>query len=422
MSKLLKQTRCFYIEGGTPLNGHVAVEGAKNAVLPLLAASLLTDEPVILHNVPAVDDVSIMTSMLRHFGKQIEHDGSTYRIAESGLAQVDAPYPLVRLMRASFIVLGPLLARAGRASVPLPGGCILGPRPVDFHTNGLKALGATVDLREGVVHAEASQLHGGNLYLDFPSVGATQHLLMTASLIPDKTVIHNPAQEPEVHELIHLLTLMGAQIEATPNRIEIVGKAKLSGATYQVIPDRLNAGTYLMAGAMTGGDIVVDCIPAHIESLLVKLQESGFTINQSDSDVHLVAPSSWNGMQVVTGPYPAFANDLQPQIMALMTLARGDSLIRETVFKDRFGQVAELARMGAQIQAKGDTALVQGVDQLEGTEVQATDIRSGAALVIAGMAARGQTRVIDEGHTARGYVDFAEKLTQLGARIEVETL
>jgi len=424
MSKrsLAQAVYCYLIQGGRPLTGRVQTEGAKNAVLPLLAATLLSDDPIRLGNVPAVEDVATMCALLTRFGKTISTQADVFEIQESGCLQPLAPDDLVRRMRASFIVLGPLLARLGQAQVPLPGGCVLGPRPVDFHLNGLRALGATITLREGVVYAEAQRLHGANLYLDFPSVGATQHLLMTAALIPEKTVIHNAAHEPEVYELIHLLVQMGVRIQTAPNHIEVVGQPRLKEATYQVIPDRLNAGTYLIAGAITGGDITVECIPSHLDALLIKLQEAGMSVSANDTEVHLNARHLLRSSQLSTGTYPGFANDLQPQMIALLTLAQGDSLVRETVFKDRFGQVPELQRMGADIQVKGDTAFIRGVPRLEGTEVHATDIRSGAALVLAGLAACGQTRVVDAGHTTRGYVDLAGKLRQLGGRIEMESL
>lgn len=421
MSKglLTHPTRCYHVLGGGALSGRVRAEGAKNAVLPLMTASLLSDEPVRLDNVPQVEDVKTMVAMLTHAGKKVSADGNAYVISENGPLRQEASYELVRRMRASFNVLGPLAVRLGEARVPLPGGCVLGSRPVDFHLHGLRALGLDVDLREGVVHARAKRLCGASIHLDYPSVGATQHLMMTAALIPEPTTIHNAAQEPEVYELIHLLTQMGARVCATPDRIEVHGDAHLKGASYRVIPDRLNAGTYLIAGAISGGEVVVECIPAHLEALLAKLQEAGAQIACSDGEVRLKALTPLRGVDLVTGTYPGFANDLQPQMMTLLCLAQGDSLVRETVFDDRFGQVPELVRMGASIQVKGDVALIKGGARLEGTEVHATDIRSGAALVLAGLAARGQTRVIDPGHTARGYANLAGQLRRLGAEIEV---
>lgn len=414
--------RCYHIQGGMPLRGRIQTEGMKNAVLPLLAASLLTDEPLELSNVPGVEDVHTMTSMLTELGKKATITGDVYLIEENGDLQPSAPYELVRRMRASFNVLGPLLARLGQAQVPLPGGCVLGPRPVDFHIKGLQLLGATIELQEGVFHAEAKQLKGADLYLDFPSVGATMQLLTTAALIPEKTVIYNPAQEPEVYELIYLLKKMGAQISTAPDRIEIVGQDKLNGTTYRVIPDRINAGTYLMAGAISGGEVTVECIPTHLEALLVKLREMGFAVEEKDTEVRLAASGKGRGIHVETRTYPGFACDIHPQMMALMTLVEGDSLIRETVLADRFGQVPELIRMGADISVKENTAFIKGVDQLQGTEVYATDIRSGAALILAGLAASGETRMVDSGHVPRGYVDLAGKLSEVGASIEVETL
>lgn len=412
----------YHICGGTPLRGFIQTEGAKNAALPLLAATLLSDEPVTLDNVPAVEDVYTMSAMLDHLGKKVSVIDNACRVCDGGSLQPQAPYGLVRAMRASFIVLGPLLARLGVSHVPLPGGCLLGPRPVDLHLNGLRAFGAKVELHEGVVHAEAKRLHGAELHLDFPSVGATQHLLMTAALIPERTVIHNPAQEPEVYELAHLLTKMGAHMHFKSDRVEITGQRELKGAQHSVIPDRLNAGTYLIAGAISGGDVTVECVPGHLEALIVKLREVGFEVHETETSVHLRTTGSTRGVQLETRTHPGFANDLQPQMMALLAVTEGDSLIRETIFADRFGQVPELLRMGAQIKVNGNNAFIQGVSRLEGTEVQATDIRSGAALVLAGLAAAGETQVVDAGHTARGYVDLAGKLRQLGATIEVEAL
>jgi len=422
-NKSLAETkRCYHVQGGTPLRGRIQTEGMKNAVLPLMAASLLTDEPLELNNVPAVEDVHIMASMLTELGKKISITEDVYLIEENGNLQPNAPYELVRRMRASFNVLGPLLARLGQAKVPLPGGCILGPRPVDFHIKGLQSLGAKIELQEGVFHAEAKQLKGTDLYLDFPSVGATMQLLSTAALIPEKTVIYNPAQEPEVYELIYLLKKMGANISIAPDRIEIIGQPKLNGASYRVIPDRINAGTYLIAGAISGGEIIVECIPGHLEALLVKLREMGFAVEEHDTEVRLVASGRAKGIHLETRTYPGFACDIHPQMMALMALAEGDSLIRETVLADRFGQVPELIRMGANIKAQENTAFIKGVEQLQGTEVYATDIRSGAALILAGLAAKGETRMVDSGHVARGYVDLAGKLSKVGASIEVEYL
>jgi len=417
---LVEKPRCYTVQGGARLSGRVQVEGSKNAVLPLLAATLLTDEPVTLHNVPIVEDVRTMSALLSHLGKGINACDSEYRLSENGALQPHAPDTLVRRMRASFIVLGPLLARLGEARVPLPGGCVLGPRPVDFHLKGLQALGAQVELHEGVVHARASKLHGAPVYLDFPSVGATQHLLMTAALIPEKTTLYNPAHEPEVYELIALLNSMGAQVQAWPDRLEVAGQARLRGSVHRVIADRINAGTYLIAGAISGGQVTVECVPAHLEALLVKLKEAGCTVEEAPNEVRLSAPARVRGVQLETRTYPGFPNDVQPQMMALLTLAQGDSLIRETIFADRFGQVPELARMGAQIRVAGDSAFIHGVERLEGAEVHTTDIRAGAALMLAGLAAHGQTRVIDRGHIGRGYVDLAGKLRQLGASIEVK--
>ena len=418
----VENTLRYRVQGGYPLRGTLQTEGAKNAALPLLAASLLTDEPVELHNVPPIEDVRTMQAMLTQLGKEVGVSGGVTRVRARGELQPQAPYELVRRMRASFIVLGPLLARLGSAQVPLPGGCVLGPRPVDYHLKGLRALGAEVTLHEGSVQARAKRLHGAALYFDVPSVGATQHLMMGAALVPERTVLYNPAQEPEVHELVALLQKMGAEISVYPDRFEVRGKCTLHGATHRVMPDRLNAGTYLIAGAISRGEVNVACVPGHLDALLVKLREVGFAVEQTATHVRLKTASNLRGVQLETRTYPGFANDLQPQMMALLSQVDGDSLIRETVFAERFGQVPELVRLGAHIDVNANTAFIKGVPQLEGTEVHATDIRSGAALVLAGLAARGETTVVDRGHTVRGYADLAGKLRQLGAHIHTEVL
>ena len=409
--------RELIIHGGKRLRGSLLVEGAKNAALPILSATLLTDGEVILRNIPGLQDVTTMAEMLTALGKRVEQpEQGAYRITPADDLSPEAPYELVRKMRASFLVLGPLLVRLGRARVPLPGGCVLGPRPVDLHLKGLAQMGAEIKLSQGYVEAQG-ELHGAEIYLDYPSVGATEQLMSTAALIPERTIIHNPAAEPEVEDLAHFLQKIGAKI-GLGERIEIEGREELHGASYEVIPDRINAGTYVIAVALAGGEGLIKCQPAHLQALLGKLAECGAAIEEQDGAVSVRGPGELEPLEVETRPYPGFPTDLQPQMTALLCLARGESLVRETVFPGRFSHVPELLRMGARIKLSDSSAIIRGVEHLEGTMVEAPDIRAGAALVLAGLAARGETRVRDGGHLARGYSDIAHDLRRLGAEIE----
>jgi len=426
--------RELIIHGGRPLRGELAVEGAKNAALPLFCATLLTDEPVVLENVPELRDVQTIIAMLELLGKRVERLGpGCYRVSASSVSSAspasgfEVPYELVRQMRASFLVLGPLLVRGGRTRartrarvkvrVPLPGGCVLGARPVDLHLKGLEALGAELELSRGCVEGRAASLHGGEVHLDYPSVGATEQVLLAAALIPERTRIHNPAREPEVEDLAHLLGKMGARVRFG-EVIEIEGARRLGGARHRIIPDRINAGTYLIAGAVTGGKVRVFCRPEHLRALIEVLRESGMELEEDKESVTVTSMGRPSPLEVETRPYPGFPTDLQPQLTALLTLARGESLIRETVFPSRFSHVPELLRLGARIDLADSSAIIKGVEQLEGATVQVPDIRAGAALVLAGLAARGTTVVQDEGHLARGYSDIVGDLRELGARIE----
>jgi UDP-N-acetylglucosamine 1-carboxyvinyltransferase len=412
--------RELIIHGGKRLFGELVVEGAKNAALPIFSATLLTDREVTLRNIPALEDVATIAEMLAALGKRVERlEQDTYRITPANGLKSEAPYELVRRMRASFLVLGPLLVRLGRAKVPLPGGCVLGPRPVDLHLKGLAQMGAEIKLSQGYVEAQG-ELHGAEIYLDYPSVGATEQLLATAALISERTIIHNPATEPEVEDLAHFLQKMGAEIKLG-ERIEIEGKRELRGADYEIIPDRINAGTYMIAVALTGGEGLIKCQPAQLQALLGKLAESGVTVEERDGAVLVHSSGELGPLEVETRPYPGFPTDLQPQLTALLCLARGESLVRETVFPGRFSHVPELLRMGARIRLSDSSAIIKGVDHLEGTMVEAPDIRAGAALVLAGLVARGETRVRDAGHLIRGYSDIVHDLQRLGAEIEWQT-
>ncbi len=415
----------FTVYGGRRLFGEISVDGAKNAALPLLAATLLTDEEIILENVPDVSDVRVMIALLESVGKRVQAHGAGFLSVRTERELVGTPPDeLVRRLRASFLMLGPLMARIGTSRLALPGGCPIGVRPVDLHLKGLKALGAQLDLEGAFWRAHAERLHPAEIHLDYPSVGATEQIMMTAALIPGRTVISNPAQDPEVHDLARLLIKMGAGVYIEPGRLQIEGAPSLQGTTHTVIPDRINAGTFLIAGAIAGGDVTVRrCQPLHLEALLSKLDELGITVQEHVESVRVVSdgPGSFSGGRVEARPYPGFPTDLQPQMMALLSVARGSSVVKETVWESRFAHATELARMGAQIRLEGSTALIEGVSVLSGTEVHTTDVRAGAALTLAGIAAAGTTIVLDrDGHIGRGHRDLAGELNRLGAAIIVE--
>ena len=414
------------VYGGRRLFGEVTVDGAKNAALPLLAATVLTDDEVILENVPDVGDVRTMIALLESVGKRVRAlDAGVYSIRTARELAGAPPDALVRKLRASFLLLGPLMARLGSSQLPLPGGCPIGVRPVDLHLKGLRALGAQIESHSGFWRAHAERLHPAEVHLDYPSVGATEQIMMTAALIPGRTVISNPAQDPEVHDLARLLIKMGAGIMIEPGRLQIEGTRTLSGTVHTVIPDRINAGTFLIAGAIAGGDVTVRrCQPLHLEALLSKLDELGITVQEHVESVRVVSdgPGSFCGGRVEARPYPGFPTDLQPQMMALLSVACGSSVIKETVWESRFAHAAELARMGALIRLEGATAFLEGVLKLSGTQVSVNDVRAGAALTLAGLVAEGATVIVDrDEHIGRGYRDLAGELNRLGAVIIEET-
>ncbi|MFQ5794564.1 MAG: UDP-N-acetylglucosamine 1-carboxyvinyltransferase [Candidatus Bipolaricaulia bacterium] len=409
------------------LDGTVMVNGAKNAALPIITASLLTDEPVILNNIPDIGDVRTIVEMLQKLGKEIERidDGAggsgRYVIRSRGPLNPEVPPQLVKRMRASFFVLGPLLARLGQARVALPGGCNIGSRPVDLHLKGLRNLGATVELSEGFVHAVAPELSGAEIYLDKPSVGATENIIMTAVITPGWTVISNPASEPEISDLARFLNAMGARIQIRPSQIGIEGVERLHGAEHTIIPDRIEAGTYMIATAIAGGEVYVSgCRPNHLSSVLSKLREVGVEIIDEAGGIW-VRQTSRQRLQatdIATLSYPGFPTDLQAPMVTLLSVCDGKSVVKETVFDRRFSHADELNRMGANIQVFGSTAIINGVEKLQGAIVEAPDIRAGAALALAGLAASGTTRVKDNGHIDRGYHAFIDNLRHLGADIE----
>jgi len=414
----------FLISGGRPLSGEVAVGGSKNAALPIIAATLLSDAEIVLHRIPDLRDVGTLLSILTHLGKEIEPLGEgSYRI-RPGHLRSRAPHSLIHEIRASFLVLGPLLARLGEAEVSLPGGCAIGLRPVDLHLRGLRAMGAEVKLCADVVVARAPRgLRAAEIHLSYPSVGATEHLLMTAALVPGRTIIRNPAQEPEVDDLIGFLDELGAHVVRRADHIEIEGRSRLKGAEYTVIPDRLCAGTYVIAAALAGGELTVRSCPWHLSPLVDKLKEMGVEISEDSHGLTVVrnGPLDYRAVEIETRPYPGFPTDMHPPIMPLLALAQGESRLRETVFEDRFAYVEGLRRMGAEIELWGQTAIVRGVSELRGAEVRAGDIRAGVALVLAGLAARGTTVVHDErDQISRGYSDLAGTLSRLGAYVTTE--
>ncbi len=409
------------IRGGVPLRGKVAIGGAKNATLPAMAASLLTGEPVRLRRVPRLGDVRTTIALLGHMGVEVDaSEPGALTLRAGAVSQLEAPYALVKTMRASVLVLGPLLARFGRARVSLPGGCAIGPRPINLHLAGLERMGAEINLDSGYVEAKAPRLKGARITFDGQTVTGTENLMMAAALAEGVTVLENAACEPEVTDLAALLTGMGARIEgAGTSTIVIDGVEGLGGADHEVIPDRVEAGTFMVAAAITCGDVTIrGCVPRHLEAITQKLQEAGARVEQEARDLRVWADGPPRGVNVTTRPYPGFATDMQAQMMALMATGEGTSVITETVFENRFMHVNELLRMGADIRLVGNAAFVRGVPQLSGAPVMATDLRASASLVVAGVAANGVTTLSRVYHLDRGYEGLEGKLRDLGASIE----
>ncbi|PIP20875.1 MAG: UDP-N-acetylglucosamine 1-carboxyvinyltransferase [Candidatus Omnitrophica bacterium CG23_combo_of_CG06-09_8_20_14_all_40_11] len=410
------------IEGGIRLKGEVTVSGSKNAVLPILAATLLTDEPCVIKNVPNLRDTNTMLKILRSLGKNAEFNKGKVIVSSTKHTSFIADYKLVSTMRASFCVLGPILAKLKKAKVSLPGGCIIGVRPVDLHLKGIKALGADITIESGYVHAKASQLKGNQVYLGGvygSSVLATDNVMMAATLAKGKTVIESAACEPEVADLAEFLIKMGAKIKGhgTPI-IEIEGVRQLRGTEHTIIPDRIEAGTLMVASLITKGDVSIKNIfYQHLGAVIDKLEEAGASISKTDSSVRAHLKGRLRPINVTTLPYPGFPTDMQAQIMSLMSITPGISVITEKIYPDRFMHVAELNRMGAHIQREGPHAIVEGVRQLSGAPVMASDLRASASLVLAGLVASGRTSVSRIYHLERGYEDMEEKLQRLGAKI-----
>ncbi len=415
----------LHVWGKQPLSGHVTISGAKNSALVLMAGSILCSGTCRLRNVPSLLDITRIGEILTALGVKVSHSRGILDLDASEITQSKAPYDLVSQLRASFFVAGPLLARLGVAQVPLPGGCSIGDRPVDLHVKGLQALGADVLIEHGVVNAyirgSRKRLTGARIYLDFPSVGATENIMMAATLAEGETIIENAAQEPEVVDLANFCRAMGAQIRgAGTNRIVINGVPQLHETDYSVVPDRVEAGTFLMAGAITRSEISLSpVVPDHLSAAIAKLSEIGVQVAIDAPDRVRVLPArTFRGTDIETLPFPGFPTDLQAPFMSLLTLAEGDSVISETLFENRLQHVAELNRMGADIRLKGNIAIVRGVPQLSGAPVQGTDLRASAALVIAGLAAEGMTTVRGLNHLDRGYDNLEAKLRGLGAKIQ----
>ncbi len=409
------------IEGGKPLQGEISISGAKNAALPLITATLLTQGKHIIHNVPDLRDTRTMLALLETFGVHWERDGATLTINTENIAGFEASYDLVKTMRASVLVLGPLLSRMGRARVSMPGGCAIGARPIDYHLQGFKKMGVELDLDEGYVDAQvADGLNGCTVYFDIPSVTGTENVMMAAVKAKGTTVIKNAAREPEVGNLVDMLLAMGADIEGRDtDKLVIKGVKKLKPAEITTIPDRIETGTYLIAVGAAGGKVKLkNCNPSHLPSLLEKLREAGLSITETDDTLEVSRTGSLRSIDFKTLPYPGFPTDLQAQTMALMSMANGLSVIAETIFENRFMHVAELKRMGAKIRVDGHSAIVHGNGGLTGARVMATDLRASASLVVAGLAASGVTEISRIYHLERGYEDLVRKLDKLGARIK----
>lgn len=409
------------VKKSAPLRGTVKIDGAKNAVLPIIAATLLAEGKSVLKGVPNLRDVHVISDLLRHLGAEVTYEGTTLTVDASNITTCEAPYELVRKMRASFLVMGPLLARFNHTKISMPGGCAIGTRPIDLHLKGFKSLGAEVEIDHGFVEAKTEKLTGNKLYLDFPSVGATENIMMAAALAEGTTIIENAAEEPEIVDLANFLNEMGANVKgAGTNTIKIKGVESLNGAEHTVIPDRIEAATYMVAAAMTKGDITVEnVLMEHLKPIIAKLRETGCEIIEMENAVRVIGPEVLKPIDIKTLPHPGFPTDVQAQFMAMLTIANGTAVVIETVFENRFMHVAEFNRMGADIKIEGRSAIVNGVDKLYGAKVNATDLRAGAALILCGLIAEGETQIGEIYHIQRGYVDIDKKIRALGGNIEI---
>ena len=410
------------VKGGNRLVGTVKTSGAKNAVLPIIAASILGTSPSRLDEIPALEDVRTICAVLECLGIKVDaSEPHILKIDSREITSCEAPYELVRSMRASFLVMGPLLARKGYARISQPGGCAIGTRPIDLHLKGFEALGVKIEQGHGYIEASAPEgMTGANIYLDFPSVGATENIMMAAAMANGTTVLENSAEEPEIVDLANYLNQMGARVRGTgTNVITIEGVSELHGVQHSVIPDRIEAGTYMIAAAMTGGDVIIEnVLPEHQKPLIAKLREAGALVEEDIDRIHVVGSGRLKAVDIKTLPYPGFPTDMQAQMMAMLSVAEGRSKITETVFENRFMHVVELNRMGANITTEGRSAVITGPAHLTGCTVRATDLRAGAAMILAGLVAEGATEICDIYHIDRGYEEIAAKLTRLGADIK----
>ena len=414
----------FVIKGGNPLVGEVEIGGAKNAALAILTAAIMTDEPVTVENIPDVSDINVLLEAISVIGATTERiDRHTVRINGSTIGSVSVDYEFIKKIRASYYLLGALLGKYKRAEVPLPGGCNIGSRPIDQHLKGFRALGASVEIKHGVIIATAEDLHGAHIFMDMVSVGATINIMMAAALAHGNTIIENAAREPHVVDTANFLNSMGANIKgAGTDVIRIRGVEKLHRSTYAIVPDMIEAGTFMFAAAATKGDVLVkNIIPKHLEAMTAKLVEIGCEVEEFDDAVRITAKHRLGRTHVKTLPYPGFPTDMQPQMSVVLGLAEGTSIVTESIFENRFKYIDELARMGACVKVEGNTAIIDGVTTLTGARINAPDLRAGAALVIAGLAAEGITVVEDIVYIERGYEDFDKKLRMLGAEIEKVT-
>jgi UDP-N-acetylglucosamine 1-carboxyvinyltransferase len=407
------------VKGGHALKGTVRISGAKNAALPILTSALLSDGCCTYSNVPSLMDVNSIQLLLANLGAKTTMDGSVVKIDAGGLDQYEAPYDLVRKMRASILVLGPLLARMRRARVSLPGGCAIGARPINLHLKALARLGARIELEHGYVYATADRLIGNDIYFDMPTVTGTENIMMAAVLARGQSVLRNVAREPEIVALAEVLNRMGAEIEgAGSSVIHINGVERLNPVEAQIIPDRIETGTFLVAAALTGGEVRVDgCEPDHCRAVINKLRQTGAQVETAPNTIHVKGPRRINSVDIKTLPYPGFPTDMQAQFMVLMTVAEGQSIIEETVFENRFIHVSELRRMGAEIKVSGNTAVIKGISHLSAAPVMATDLRASASLILAGLVAQGETQINRVYHLDRGYEKIEEKFSRLGATI-----
>ncbi len=409
----------FIVQPSKEIKGEIVVDGAKNGILPIMAAALLSPEKCVIDNVPNLKDVYVMSEVIRALGADVQRSGNTMTIETKKIICNQAPYEYVNKMRSSFDVMGALLARTGLASVPMPGGCAIGERPVDLHIKGFRALGAEVSFNRGCIEAKADKLVGASVYLDFPSVGATKNIMMAATTAEGTTRIENAAKEPEIVDLANFLNKMGAKISgAGTDTIKIVGVKEFKGTKHTVLPDRIEAGTYLIMASLLKSDLVIKSAePEHLKSTIAKLKECGVEITESDNEIHVKSDGKPKAVNITTLPHPGFPTDLQAQFMVLLTKAKGSSVVMETLFENRFMHVSELNRMGAGIKIEGHSAIIGGETKLQGADVKATDLRAGAAMILAGLIADGETHIHDIYHIDRGYNKIEQKLSAVGVAI-----